>query len=202
MPSRPGGSAPGKTISHIMLASPDIDIDLFRTEIAQLPESVRSRMYLFVSKDDGALLPVAADRRGRAAGRRVRRGGAGEVGVTVIDLSEIADSASGSHSKFAGSPGGRPADRRRAELGRHLRREQHAGPRSAVGRRADPRLRELNGSGRCRPTQGGRQPPVRGARGRERRGGSGRPAPRGRPGRAARRWRRQRRGRSLRTRPA
>jgi esterase/lipase superfamily enzyme len=28
----------------------------------------------------------------------------GELGVTVIDLSEIEDSGSGSHSKFAGSP--------------------------------------------------------------------------------------------------
>jgi esterase/lipase superfamily enzyme len=27
-----------------------------------------------------------------------------ELGVTVIDLSEVEDSASGSHSKFAGSP--------------------------------------------------------------------------------------------------
>ncbi len=93
-----------KTISHIMLASPDIDIDLFRTEIAQLPESVRSRMYLFVSKNDGAL---RLSRRIAGGVPRVGASDAAELekfGVTVIDLSEIADSASGSHSKFAGSP--------------------------------------------------------------------------------------------------
>ena len=42
-------------INTIMLASPDIDIDLFRTQIAQLPQPILSRMYLLVSKDDSAL---------------------------------------------------------------------------------------------------------------------------------------------------
>ena len=93
-----------KTINHIMLASPDIDIDLFRTQIGQLPQSIRSRMYLFVSKDDGAL------RMSRRIAGGVPRVGAADaaeleqLGVTVIDLSEISDSSSGSHSKFAGSP--------------------------------------------------------------------------------------------------
>ena len=104
---RPAGRltrATRTTINHIMLASPDIDIDLFRTQIAQLPQSVRSRMYLFVSKDDGALL---MSRRIAGGVPRVGAADAAELerlGLTVIDLSEIADSNSGSHSKFAGSP--------------------------------------------------------------------------------------------------
>ncbi|MBP7000021.1 alpha/beta hydrolase [Amaricoccus sp.] len=91
-------------INQIILASPDIDIDLFRTQLAQLPQDVRERMYLLVSKDDGAL------RFSRRIAGGVPRVGAADtaeledLGLTVIDLSEIDDSSSGSHSKFAGSP--------------------------------------------------------------------------------------------------
>lgn len=91
-------------IDHIMLASPDIDIDLFRTEVALLPPSIREKMYIFVSADDSAL------RMSRRIAGGVPRVGAAdtaeleELGLTVVDLSEIDDSSSGSHSKFAGSP--------------------------------------------------------------------------------------------------
>jgi esterase/lipase superfamily enzyme len=92
-------------IDHIMLASPDIDIDLFRTQISLLPPAILEKMYLFVSKDDSALRISR-----RIAGGVPRVGAADTVeleqfGLTVIDLSEIADSSSGSHSKFAASPG-------------------------------------------------------------------------------------------------
>ena len=91
-------------IDHIVLASPDIDLDLFRTQIAYLPMGIRERMYLLISKDDSAL---RASRR--IAGGVPRVGDANplvleQFGVTVIDLSEISDSSSGSHSKFTGSP--------------------------------------------------------------------------------------------------
>lgn len=92
-------------IDHIMLASPDIDIDLFRTQISLLPPAILAKMYLFVSKDDSAL------RISRRIAGGVPRVGAADTaeleqfGLTVIDLSEIADSSSGSHSKFAASPG-------------------------------------------------------------------------------------------------
>lgn len=91
-------------IDHIVLASPDIDVDLFRTQIGYIPRSVRERMYLLISRDDYAL------RASRLIAGGVPRVGAADAallegyGVTVIDLSEISDSSSGSHSKFAGSP--------------------------------------------------------------------------------------------------
>jgi esterase/lipase superfamily enzyme len=91
-------------IDAIMLASPDIDIDLFQTQISILPRDVVERMYLLVSQDDAAL------RFSRRIAGGVPRVGAADAayleqfGVTVIDLSEIEDSSSGSHSKFAGSP--------------------------------------------------------------------------------------------------
>jgi esterase/lipase superfamily enzyme len=94
----------GNVIDSIMLASPDIDIDLFRTQLAQLPRPLIERMFLLVSKDDAAL------RFSRRIAGGVPRVGAANTeelegfGLTVIDLSEIDDSSSGSHSKFAGSP--------------------------------------------------------------------------------------------------
>ncbi|KRW94044.1 alpha/beta hydrolase [Paracoccus sp. MKU1] len=93
-----------KTINHIMLASPDIDLDLFRTQLALLPPEIRRKMYLLVSRDDSAL---RISRRIAGGVPRVGAADAAELeqlGVTVIDLSEIHDSSSGSHSKFAGSP--------------------------------------------------------------------------------------------------
>ena len=91
-------------IDHIILASPDIDLDLFKSQIGILPEAILDDIYVLVSKDDGAL------RISRSIAGGIERVGAAdadeldELGVTVIDLSEIDNSGSGSHSKFAGSP--------------------------------------------------------------------------------------------------
>lgn len=91
-------------IDHIVLASPDIDVDLFSTQVTFLPKAIRERMFILVSSDDRAL---RASRR--IAGGVPRVGDADPAvleryGVTVIDLSEVSDSSSGSHSKFTGSP--------------------------------------------------------------------------------------------------
>lgn len=91
-------------IRTVMLASPDIDVDLFRTQAGLLPEWLLERTYLLISDDDYAL------RLSRRIAGGVPRVGAADAevledtGVTVIDLSEIEDFASDSHSKFAGSP--------------------------------------------------------------------------------------------------
>jgi esterase/lipase superfamily enzyme len=61
-------------------------------------------MFLLVSENDSAL------RFSRRIAGGVPRVGAADtaeleaLGVTVIDLTEVEDSSSGSHSKFAGSP--------------------------------------------------------------------------------------------------
>lgn len=91
-------------IDTIMLASPDIDIDLFRTQVSILPPTIVERIYILVSADDRALrvsrlLAGGVPRVGAANAEELET-----LGVTVIDLSEIRDSSSGSHSKFAGSP--------------------------------------------------------------------------------------------------
>jgi esterase/lipase superfamily enzyme len=91
-------------IDTIMLASPDIDIDLFKTQIELMPPAVIKKMFVLISKDDSALkisrrLAGGVPRVGAADAKDLE-----DLGLTVIDLSEIEDSSSGSHSKFAGSP--------------------------------------------------------------------------------------------------
>lgn len=90
-------------LNNVMLAAPDIDLDLFKTQLAILPKDQRN-MFVFVSHDDKALgfsrrISGGVERAGAADDAELT-----ELGVTVIDLSKVDDSTSGTHSKFAGSP--------------------------------------------------------------------------------------------------
>ncbi|PCH66359.1 MAG: hypothetical protein COC12_13220 [Rhodobacteraceae bacterium] len=90
-------------LDNVMLAAPDIDLDLFKTQLALLPRENRN-IFVFISRDDKALGFVRL-----LSGGVVRAGAASEddlagLGVTIIDLSKVDDSFSGTHSKFAGSP--------------------------------------------------------------------------------------------------
>ena len=90
-------------LHSVILASPDIDLDLFRTQMAQVDQRAET-IYVLLSKDDAAL------RASRVVAGGVPRVGASDadalaaLGVTAIDLSDIDDSSAGTHSKFAGSP--------------------------------------------------------------------------------------------------
>ncbi len=93
-----------KNLNTIVLAAPDIDIDLFRAQLNRLSPEIRRSIFLLISERDAALRVSA-----RLAGGVPRVGAAPlrdleEFGLTVIDLSDINDSSSGSHSAFAGSP--------------------------------------------------------------------------------------------------
>jgi esterase/lipase superfamily enzyme len=99
-----GNLEKARRLDYVILASPDIDVDLFRTQIGLLPQRVVDNIFILTSENDGALrvsrrLAGGVPRVGAADGAVLE-----ELGVTVIDLSEVEDSASGSHSKFAGSP--------------------------------------------------------------------------------------------------
>ncbi len=90
-------------IESVILASPDIDFDLFKTQLNEIGE-LPDRFFVLLSKDDGAL-----NFSQKLAGGVPRVGAAdidalAELGVIAIDLSEIDDSSSGNHTKFAGSP--------------------------------------------------------------------------------------------------
>lgn len=90
-------------LRSITLASPDIDLDLFRSQLAQI-DAEFDRFFVLLSKDDSAL---SFSRRIAGGVPRVGASEADELaalGIIAIDLSQIDDSSSGSHSKFAGSP--------------------------------------------------------------------------------------------------
>ncbi len=90
-------------LQNVVLASPDIDIDLFRSQMGEI-NTTFDRFFVLLSKDDSALL---ASRRIAGGVPRVGASDAEELsklGVTAIDLSQVEDSRTGSHSKFSGSP--------------------------------------------------------------------------------------------------
>jgi esterase/lipase superfamily enzyme len=102
---RGDGSFGGK-LRDVMLAAPDVDLDVFRTQMRQIKRPVT----VFVSADDRAL---AFSRR--FAGDKTRLGalsakdkdiiaGLETLGATIIDLSDVATSDSLNHAKFAASP--------------------------------------------------------------------------------------------------
>lgn len=90
-------------LKTIILASPDIDIDVFESQLS-LMHIDKKKIYVLLSADDSALwvsriLSGGVDRLGNANADRV-----GALGVNVVDLSKISDQTSGSHNKFASSP--------------------------------------------------------------------------------------------------
>ena len=90
-------------LRSFVLASPDIDMDLFRVQLGIIG-NIPDRFFVLLSEDDEAL---RFSRRIAGGIPRVGAANADELtklGVIAIDLSAINDSSSGSHSKFAGSP--------------------------------------------------------------------------------------------------
>ena len=90
-------------LKNIILASPDIDSDVFRKQIQVFPKEKR-RFYVLISEDDKAL---AFSRKIAGGVNRVGDDSAEElakIGVVVIDLSKIDDTNNLNHSKFADSP--------------------------------------------------------------------------------------------------
>lgn len=102
---RGDGSFGGK-LRNVMLAAPDVDLDVFKTQMREIKRPVT----VFVSADDRAL-----DFSRRFAGGKTRLGALsakdtqdvaelGKMGVDLIDLSEVSTSDSLNHGKFASSP--------------------------------------------------------------------------------------------------
>ncbi|WP_197279937.1 alpha/beta hydrolase [Bosea sp. AAP35] len=96
----------GGKLRDIILAAPDVDLDVFRTQMAEIKRPVT----IFVSADDRAL-----DFSRRFAGDKTRLGAISakdkdiiaeleKLGARIIDLSDVASGDSLNHSKFAQSP--------------------------------------------------------------------------------------------------
>ncbi|MGI9351420.1 MAG: alpha/beta hydrolase, partial [Rhizobiaceae bacterium] len=95
--------SPRAPLNSVVLASPDVDIDLFREHIKELG-SLNRKIFVLISKDDKALnlsrtIAGGIDRVGDAEPDKLAA-----LGVRVVDLSEINDPSSANHSKFADSP--------------------------------------------------------------------------------------------------
>ncbi|MFT0860821.1 alpha/beta hydrolase [Ancylobacter sp. G4_0304] len=96
-----------KKITNVILASPDIDIDVFTTQWLALNRP-STRFTLFVSRDDRALQVSR-----RIAGNVERLGQINaedhldeieKSGITVIDLTKVQSGDSLNHGRFASSP--------------------------------------------------------------------------------------------------
>ncbi|MEM5495729.1 alpha/beta hydrolase [Hoeflea sp. AS16] len=102
------GGIPAK-ISNVILASPDLDVDVFHQQIIDMGEK-RPKFTVFVSKDDRALtlsrrISGNIDRLGQIdISNPVYREGLERSGITVLDLSALQVGDSLNHSKFAESP--------------------------------------------------------------------------------------------------
>ncbi|WP_271952237.1 alpha/beta hydrolase [Ruegeria faecimaris] len=97
------GLNPTGKAHNVVLAAPDIDIDLFVSQISRFPERYR-RIVVLVSEDDKAL---AASRRVAGGVDRVGQTPVeilAGLGINAIDLSAVEDTGSLAHSKFKDSP--------------------------------------------------------------------------------------------------
>jgi esterase/lipase superfamily enzyme len=103
------GRVPPK-ISNVMLASPDVDVDVFRSELASMGKN-RPRLTLFVSRDDQALAVSrwvwgSSDRLGAVDPQsNPYRQFFRDERINVVDLTRIKTDDSLKHGKFAESPG-------------------------------------------------------------------------------------------------
>jgi len=92
-----------RKMRHVILASPDIDVNVFETQLDHIPRSKRN-VYVFISANDKALgiskfLAGGVARVGDADPEKLA-----DLGVTVVDLSEVNDTSSIHHTKFAEVP--------------------------------------------------------------------------------------------------
>jgi len=89
-------------LRNVILASPDIDIDLFEAQLRSIPREER-RFFVLTSTDDKALSISRLIARNPRVGQ-LPADALTKLGVNVIDLSQVEDSSSIHHTKFADAP--------------------------------------------------------------------------------------------------
>lgn len=89
-------------LRNIILASPDIDVDLFAQQLTRIPPEQR-RFFVLTSDDDRALSLSSKIARNPRVGQ-LDPVALDKLGVNVIDLSQVEDTSSIHHNKFADSP--------------------------------------------------------------------------------------------------
>ena len=90
-------------LKSVILASPDIDLDLFRAQLKLIQEDIPD-IYVLTSEDDYALRVSRWIAGGQGRLGQAEMDELAGLGVSVIDLSDVDDVASNSHGKFAESP--------------------------------------------------------------------------------------------------
>ena len=96
-------------IKNVIMAAPDIDADVFRSEYLELG-TPKPRFTLFLSRDDNALsisrfLAGDKDRLGSInPDKEPYRSKLERTNIVVIDLTKLADNDPSHHDKFADSP--------------------------------------------------------------------------------------------------
>ena len=96
-------------IVNVILASPDIDVDVFARQFVEL-NSPRPKFTIFVSQDDRALaasrlISGNVDRLGRIdPAAEPYRSKLERAGITVVDLTKVKTADGLNHGKFAESP--------------------------------------------------------------------------------------------------
>lgn len=100
--SSKGGLNQSGKLRNIILASPDIDVDLFIAQLRNIPVDQR-RFYVLSSSDDKALGTSSIIARGPRVGQ-LPASELSKLGVNVIDLSQVQDTSSVHHTKFADAP--------------------------------------------------------------------------------------------------
>lgn len=96
-------------IVNVILASPDIDVDVFARQFVELSEP-RPKFTIFVSQDDRALaasrlISGNVDRLGRIdPAAEPYKSKLERAGITVVDLTKLKTTDSLNHGKFAESP--------------------------------------------------------------------------------------------------
>jgi esterase/lipase superfamily enzyme len=112
-----GKLPPGNKLGLVVLAAPDIDLDVFKSEMARIGNP--KKPYLIVlSKDDRALglsRFIAGDKQRLGASDNTAELTA--LGATVLDLSDVESNDSTNHSKFAEIAGIAPDLRKVLEHG-------------------------------------------------------------------------------------
>jgi len=91
-------------LQHIVLASPDIDIELFKRQLSVISPKQREKMVVLISRDDKALRISQRISGGTPRVGAIDPEELAPLGVTVVDLTEVNDTNSANHAKFANSP--------------------------------------------------------------------------------------------------
>jgi len=100
---REGNGEPNTRLRRIIMASPDIDIDLFETQLADFGD-LKKLFYVLVSSDDRALALSTTIAGGISRVGATDPAQLAALGVNVVDLSAIDDPGTINHSKFADAP--------------------------------------------------------------------------------------------------